>query len=131
MIGRAGREGFHTVTPYVMVQDIDAFRRFLVDVFGATETYRAIGSRGGTHLEVQIGDSRIMIGESAGSAAPAYLFLYVDDVTALFDRALRCGAEEMLPIAKGQFQEELGAAFTDPFGNGWFVAHHGPQSASP
>ncbi len=131
MIGHAGRIGFHTVTPYIMVGDIDAFQRFLGDVFDATETYRATGSGGGTHLEMQIGDSRIMIGESAGGSTPTYLFLYVEDVVAIHGRALRAGAREMLPIEKGQFQEELGAAFTDPFGNGWFVAYHGPESASP
>ncbi|NBF41856.1 MAG: hypothetical protein GVY14_15710 [Spirochaetes bacterium] len=129
--GFPGRPGFQTITPYVMVEKIDEYEAFLRDAFGATVTYKTTGAAGRTHLEVQIGTSRVMIGESPGGAGPAYLFVYVADVPALFDRAVECGASTMMKPERGMFQEEIGAAVTDPEGNTWFLAHHGPGSESP
>lgn len=120
-------ESFHTVTPYLIVPDADAFVRFLAEAFDATETYRTVGEQGGTHLELRIGDSMIMAGQSADAAAPAYLFLYVDDAAAAFSNALDAGAEQMMPITDGRFGEKRGGAVTDPFGNGWFIAEAATQ----
>ena len=57
------REGFHTVTPYLLVESPDAFVAFLQQAFGAEETHRGKGSAGGTHLQLRLGDSMIMAGE--------------------------------------------------------------------
>lgn len=130
-VGLPGRTGFQTITPYVMVEKIDEYESFLRNVFGATVTYKTTGAAGRTHLEVQIGTSRLMIGESPDGAAPAYLFLYAANVEALFDRALEYGARTMMKPERGVFQEEIGAAVTDPEGITWFLAHHGPGSGSP
>jgi uncharacterized glyoxalase superfamily protein PhnB len=120
------RESFHTVTPYLIVGDADAFVTFVAEAFGATETYRTTGEQGGTHLEVRIGDSMIMAGESIDAATPAYLFLYVDDPDTVFARALDAGAAKMIPMTDGRFGERRGGAVTDPFGNGWFIAAAAP-----
>lgn len=62
---------------------------------------------------------------------PAYLFLYVEDARALQKAALKAGASEMMPIAEGRFGEHIGGAVSDPLGNGWFIAQHGPNSTTP
>ena len=131
MSEHATRAGFHTVTPYVIVPDVTAFVRFVADAFGGTETYRTTGEHGGVHVELEIGDSRIMAGESAEGAAPAYLFLYVENARAVYEAALNVGASQMMPLAEGRFGEEIGGAVTDPAGNGWFIAQHGPKSSTP
>ena len=77
MIGAPGRSGFGTVTPYLMVEHVEPVVEFLIEAFDATETYRTIGSIGGIHAEVQIGDTRLMLGGSAPSgttAVPECLF---------------------------------------------------------
>ncbi len=56
------REGFHTVTPYLMVQEAAKLIDFVKEAFAATELFRGTGSAGGIHAEVRIGDSMVMIG---------------------------------------------------------------------
>ena len=124
-IGAPRREGFGTVTPYLMVDSVHAFVSFLQKAFGARETFRSVGSAGGLHCEVQIGDSRIMMGESnSNNAAPAMLFLYVADTDAVYQAALAAGAKGMMEPADGRFEEKRGAGIGDPFGNTWFIATH-------
>lgn len=130
-IGLPGREGFQTITPYLMVERIADYEAFLKDAFGAKVTYRTTGSGGRTHLELQIGTSRLMVGESPQGGNPAFLFLYVADAEKLFNSAIECGASKMMEPQKGLFQEQVGAAVTDPHGNTWFLAQHGPESESP
>lgn len=72
------------------------------------------GERGGVHVELEIGDSRIMAGESAAGAAPAYLFLYVENARAVYKAALDVGASQMMPLAEGRFGEEIGGPVTTP-----------------
>ena len=55
-------EGFHTVTPYLMVPDAHALVEFMSRAFGATEVFRARGAHGGLHVEVRLGGSMVMIG---------------------------------------------------------------------
>ena len=80
----AVREGFRTVTPYVVVQDVHAEIDFIKDVFGAEGQVYGLGSQGGFHAEYKIGDSMLMIGgggkgsEWRGTPAPASLHLYVE-----------------------------------------------------
>lgn len=132
-LGPPNRDGFHTVTPYLMVVDPDAFIAFLVAAFAAEVTYRTTGGAGGQHVEVQIGDSRIMVGGGGPVEEdhPTSLFLYVGDVDGLHDRAVRAGATSMMPPADGEFEEQRGAAVVDPVGNRWFLGQHGPASGSP
>jgi uncharacterized glyoxalase superfamily protein PhnB len=128
MIGEPTREGFHTVTPYLMVREVDPVVAFLEAAFEARETYRTTGAAGGIHAEVQIGDSMIMIGGSLPNGTdavplPATLFLYVADVDAVYESALEAGAASLMePDAR--FGASRGASVEDPFGNQWFIATH-------
>ena len=60
MSGKPTRPGFHTVTPYLIVRELEPMIDFFKQAFGATEHFRATGSAGGTHLEMRIGDSMIV-----------------------------------------------------------------------
>jgi PhnB protein len=95
---------YHTVTPYLMVTDADAELTFLKAAFGATEVMcqrnpdNTVG-----HAEIRIGDSLIMLGQAGGPWKPlsAALYLWVDDVDAMYASALRAGARsEMEPEDK-------------------------------
>lgn len=133
MLGPANRDGFHTVTPYLLAADPDGLVTFLETAFEATVTYRTKGGGGGDHIELQLGDTRIMIGGGGPAEAgqPTALFLYVDDVDGLHDRAVEAGATSMMAPADGEFEEERGAAVVDPAGNQWFLGRHGPGSVAP
>src|SRR5262249_60602758 len=81
--------GFHTVTPRVVVDGADRFVAFLKRVFGAAGKYET--SR---PSQIRIGDSLLMIGEvGEREAFPAFLYVYVEDVDAVFRRAVEAGAE--------------------------------------
>lgn len=120
------RPGFHTITPYLVVQDVDRVLPFLKEVFGATETLRMQGQAGGTHLEVKIGDSMLMLGSGgtwSGQSLPAALYLYVDDVDAVYERALHAGASPLMPPSDEPDGDRRGGV-QDPFGIMWFLAKH-------
>ena len=92
------RKGFRTVTPYLSAPDGAALLDFAKNVFGAEEIFRAIGSAGGIHGEVRIGDTMLMMGGGipgkAWRATPniAALHIYVPDCDATYRRALQAGA---------------------------------------
>jgi PhnB protein len=120
------RPGFHTITPYLIANDLDQFLAFVQQVFGATETLRMQGAAGGTHVEVRIGDSMLMIGSGggwSGQSLPAALYLYVDDVDATYQRALQAGATTLMEPTDEEDGDRRGGV-QDPFGNMWFLARH-------
>ena len=133
MLGSPNRVGFHTVTPYLMVVDPDGFVGFLESAFAAEVTYRTTGDGGGHHIELRFGDSRIMVGGGGPieQDQAAALFLYVDDVDSLHERAVKAGATSLMAPADGLFEEQRGAAVVDPAGNQWFLGQHGPKSQAP
>ncbi len=118
------REGFTTITPYLTVREAGLVD-FLSHVFGAVETHSALGSAGGVHREVRIGNSMIMIGEAGPGAAvplrPAEFHVYVEDVDAAFQRALAAGAASFGEPANRPYGERAGFV-RDAFGNHWFIA---------
>ncbi len=115
------REGFSTVTPYLIVPDADKLIDFVKQTFGATELSRTTGSAGGTHAEVRIGDSMIMIGGSAKSASmPIMLYIYMRDVDSIYKRALEAGATSIMEPA-AQDDGERRAGVKDTFGNQWYI----------
>ena len=140
------RPGFGTVTAYFMANDqLGELIQFCQRAFGAIETYRARGSAGGWHVELQIGDTRIMLGGSLSTteggdgstnesttsitkAIPTMLFLYVNDTDAVYQSALAAGATTLMEPGPN-FQESRGAAVVDPTGNTWFVATHDPTTS--
>jgi PhnB protein len=117
-----------SVTPYVVVQNAPALIDFAKAAFGAEETItRAIGSAGGLHGEVRIGDSTVMIGGGApelawrGASKLAALHVYVPDVDAAFARARDAGATVDHAPADMEYGER-GAGVIDPEGNRWYIA---------
>jgi PhnB protein len=95
---------YHTVTPYLMVTDADSELTFLKAAFGATEVMcQRNPDNTVAHAEITIGDSLVMLGQAGGQWKPlaAALYLWVDDVDAMYASALRAGARsEMEPEDK-------------------------------
>jgi len=119
------REGFHTITQYLIVSDANRLIEFLQDVFGATEKFRAQrpGSSAIMHAEVQIGDSMIEMADANENfpPRPAAQHIYVDDVDAVYARALAKGAKSIQPPTDQEYGER-GASIVDEFGNHWYIA---------
>jgi PhnB protein len=116
-----------TLTAYPVVSDVPALNLFLAEVFGAAEKFRAIGSAGGLHTEVQIGDTQLMIGGGAADAAwqgeahPMAFHIYVPDVDAAYRRAIDRGAQSLQVPADQEWGERT-ANVKDPAGNNWYIA---------
>ena len=120
------RPGFHAVTPYLHVRAADRLIDFLKEAFEAVEIFRTIGSGGGRHAEVRIGDSMVMIGgidEPSFVEIPAAIYLYVPDVDSTHDRAVRAGATSVQAPADQPYGDRA-AFLKDPFGNTWYIATH-------
>ena len=119
-------EGYHTITPYLVVENPGRLIDFLTRAFGARETERIAQPDGSImHAEVRIGDSAVMMG-GAGSQHPAKLaglYLYVEDVDAAYAKALQAGATSITAPAD-QFYGDRSAGVTDPAGNTWWIATH-------
>ena len=119
-------DGYHTVTPYLIVKGADELIGFLKDAFGAQELSR-MNSPDGTvaHAEVQLGDSRLMISEGSGQWPPqaSMLHLYIENVDSLYERALTAGASSISAPAD-QFYGDRMAGILDPSGNQWWLATH-------
>ncbi|SFN31088.1 PhnB protein [Nitrosospira briensis] len=127
--------GYHTITPYLMIDGATEAIDFYKRAFNAAELYKmdAPGGKVG-HAEIQIGDSRIMMADSCGGestfrspqalgGSPIGLHLYVKDVDALFDQAVAAGAKIVKPV-QDQFYGDRTGALEDPFGHMWFLATH-------
>jgi uncharacterized glyoxalase superfamily protein PhnB len=119
-------EGYHNVTPYLVVRDVAALIEFLKRAFDAKETYRMPRADGTVmHAEVRIGDSNIMLGEPMGEwkPMPASLYLYVEDADAVYQRAIQSGAISLMQPAD-QFYGDRHGGVKDPSGNHWWIATH-------
>ena len=119
-----GRPGFHTVTPYLIHPDVTGLVAYIERAFGGEETFRSRGSAGGTHVELRVGDSMLMVGGKADSTPlPAMLYLYVDDVDARYAQALATGGTSLMePAELGDGDRRAGVE--DPFGNQWWIGTH-------
>jgi PhnB protein len=127
-------EGYHSVTPYLIVEDAAGAIEFYRKVFGASELMRMPAPDGRVgHAELRIGDSRIMLadefpdmgarGPKAIGGSPVHLYLYVEDVDAVTGKALAAGAKELRPI-KDQFYGDRSGTIEDPCGHVWHVSTH-------
>jgi PhnB protein len=127
-------EGYPNVTPYLCVDGATAAIEFYGKVFGATERMRMPAPEGKIrHSELQIGDSLVMLsdefpemgvrGPKSVGATSVTLSVYVEDVDALFDKAVEAGAKVVRPI-EDQFYGDRSSVFEDPFGHRWSVATH-------
>jgi PhnB protein len=119
-------EGYNTVIPYLIAERAGALIDFLVQAFGARELNRMSMPDGSVgHAELQLGDSKIMLGEAGGEwkPVPAALHLYVEDVDAAYRAALAAGATSTAE-PELQFYGDRRASVVDPAGNQWFIATH-------
>ena len=127
-------DGYHTATPYLIVNDGAAAIEFYKKAFHATELLRLPGPGGKLmHAEVKIGDSPIMLADEfpeMGIVSPASLggspvsmLLYVEDVDARFEQALAAGGKEKKPL-QDQFYGDRSGTLIDPFGHSWTIATH-------
>ena len=127
-------EGYHSVTPYLTVDDAEAAIDFYKRAFGASERMRMPTPDGKiAHAELEIGDSLIMVSDPfphAQSKPPKELggttggvFLYVEDVDATFQQATGAGATVTMPLEDMFWGDRFGSVM-DPFGHHWSLATH-------
>ena len=125
-------DGYHSVTPYLVVPGVARLIEFLKQAFGAIETERHARPDGAImHAEVRIGDSVVMMGEPSGPypAMPACVYLYVSDADATYKRAIEAGATSLMEPAD-QFYGDRHGGVKDPSGNTWWIATH-QEDVSP
>ena len=127
-------DGYPEVTPYLCVDGAGAAIDFYTEVFGAQERFRMPAPEGRIgHAEIQIGGSLIMLADefpAMGAVSPrtvggtpVTLQVYVDDVDAVFERAVARGATAIRKV-EDQFYGDRAGQFEDPFGHRWSVATH-------
>ena len=126
-------EGYHSVTPYIVVDDAEAALDFYKRAFGAEEVLRLpMGDRIG-HAEIRIGDSHVMLadefpemdklGPKSRGGPTASLMVYLEDVDAAFARALDAGATQERAV-EDQFYGDRSGSLVDPFGHVWMLSTH-------
>jgi PhnB protein len=127
-------EGYHSVTPYLVVKGAAKAIDFYKKAFGAKELFRMEGP-GGTvaHAELEIGDSRIMLadespqmgytGPEPGSRTSVGLMIYVNDVDKTAAQAIAAGIKTEREV-QDQFYGDRSGNFVDPFGHRWTIATH-------
>ncbi|MEZ4712649.1 MAG: VOC family protein [Caldilineaceae bacterium] len=135
MLGKSPRPGFHTVTPYLIVRELAPMIEFLQQAFGATIHFQTTGGDGGSHTELRIGDSMVMMsgGENGRTVEPMpiMLFLYLADVDAAYKAALAAGATSLMEPTDGAFGEPRGAGIQDISGNQWYFANWAERPQAP
>ncbi len=120
-------DGFHTVTPYIIVEGAEKTIAFLQKAFGAELDHEATKRPDGKimHAQLKIGNSMIMISDASehAKATPVMLYLYVPDVDAAYRRAVSAGAAPVMEPSD-QFYGDRGGGVKDPAGNHWFMGTH-------
>ncbi len=112
------REGFHSITPRIVVADAKALIAFLRAVFEATGE-----QHGDRPAEIRIGDSLVLVTPAgAREAFPAFLYVYVRDANAVYRRAIAAGAVSLEDPRDTPYGDRR-AMVRDPFGNVWQIAH--------
>lgn len=127
--------GFHSVTPYFTFSDAAVAIAFYEKAFDAQERYRLPGmnGKGVGHAEITIGNSILMLSDEfpqfgARSAAsfggsPVRFTVYVPDVDAAYDRAVRAGCKVVRPV-QNMFYGDRAGCLEDPFGYSWTIMTH-------
>jgi PhnB protein len=127
-------DGYHTLTPYLIVRGGAAAIDFYKKAFGAVELFRMPMPDGKLgHAEIKIGNSVIMLADEAperGATAPdpktgyaVGFMVYVEKVDAVFDQAVKAGAKVIMPV-KNQFYGDRSGTVADPFGHKWTIGTH-------
>ncbi|MFQ5731249.1 MAG: VOC family protein [Planctomycetaceae bacterium] len=127
-------EGYHSITPYLIVKGAAEAIEFYARAFGATELLSLTAPGGAiAHAEIKIGDSPIMLAEEhpdmgyrgpqSLGGTPVSILIYVEDVDARFERAVAAGAKVQRPV-QDQFYGDRSGTLEDPFGHVWTIATH-------
>jgi PhnB protein len=126
-------DNFHSITPNLICRNVTQAIDYYKKVFGATENMRMPGPDGKImHAELKIGDSTFFLGEPMTKAAAVpepgitnlmSIYLYVDDVDTVFNRAVTAGARVDTPL-QDMFWGDRTGRITDPFGQQWGIATH-------
>jgi PhnB protein len=120
-------EGFHTVTPYLVVDGAEKIIRFAKEAFGAQSLFEPMARPDGKimHAELKIGDSIVMISDSSerAQATSDMLYVYVPNVDAVYQKALKAGGKS-LTEPMDQFYGDRSGSVMDPAGNRWHIATH-------
>lgn len=117
-------EGYHTVTPYLVVRGAAKTIEFAKNAFGAELVFEPMQRPDGTilHAEVKIGDSRVMLSDATEqhAAMPAMLYVYVPDVDAVYRKAVAAGGTSLNEPSDQFFGDRTGGV-KDPAGNHWEI----------
>ncbi len=127
-------EGFHTVTPHLVVAGAAQAIEFYKKAFGAVEEARLPGPNGKVmHARIRIGDSPIMlmdealdcraVGPQTLKGTPVTIHLYVRDADAVAASAQKAGAKVLMPVSE-QFWGDRYGVVEDPYGHQWALATH-------
>jgi PhnB protein len=126
MAVKAIPDGYHSVTPYLVVEGAEQLIDFLKNTFDGQEAVR-MPMAGGTigHAEIRIGDSVVMLADATSEhpAGQANIMVYVSNADAAYQRALKAGAAS-LQEPTNQFYGDRSARVRDPLGNQWTIATH-------
>jgi PhnB protein len=127
-------DGFHTLTPHIVVTDGAAAVKFYKKAFGAQELVRHLTPGSGTvmHAQLKIGGSIVMLAsemppnalspKSRGGTS-VFLHIYTEDADAAFDRAVKAGCIVRMPVSDCFWGDRYGVV-EDPFGHQWSIATH-------
>ena len=127
-------DGYHAVTPYLIIKGAANALEYYKQAFGATELFRMAQPDGRIgHAEIQIGDSRIMLADeypemtyvspTTLGGSSVNIMLYVDDVDSIFNQAIAAGGTEQRPLEDKFYGDRVGS-LVDPFGHVWHVGTH-------
>ena len=126
-------DGYHTATPYLIVDDAAKAIDFYKKAFGATEIMRMGDGKKIHHAEIKIGTSTIMLADECKEmdalspatigGSPITIMLYVENVDEVVKQATVAGAKVTRPVAD-QFYGDRTGGLLDPFGHKWYVATH-------
>lgn len=118
-------ENYNSVSPYLVVEGVEATIDFLRQVFDAVELRRYPGADGKImHAEVRLDDTVIMLGDGGEGwpALPAHVHIYVSDVDAVYQRALAAGAVSIQEPLKQAGDEDRRGGVKDAGGTTWWIA---------
>ena len=119
-------EGYHTLTPYLVVENGARVVEFLEKAFGATVANRMDHPDGSLwHADLKVGDSHVMLGGASAESPPvsASIYVYVEDVDADYGRAIQAGGISIMP-PQDMFYGDRHGGVKDPSGNSWWIATH-------
>lgn len=119
-------EGYHTITPCLVVEGAEKLIKFIENIFNGEVKSKMQGDNGKiAHAEIKIGDSMLMLADACEewNASQTMLYLYVEDTDATYLKALDAGAISVKE-PKDQFYGDRSAGVKDAFGNFWGIATH-------